>query len=124
MKVIIAGSRSFQDRQKIYAVLDYLNSLHGFTSVISGLARGPDTIGKDWAEERGIPVECCAADWDKYGNHAGIIRNSEMANAAGSSGRLVAFYDGISTGTGDMIRKMSGRVLHIHNIEQTGPLDL
>lgn len=124
MRVIIAGTRTFEDREKIFAVLDYLHSLYGFTAVISGLARGPDTIGKEWAEERGIPVECCAADWKKYGNAAGIIRNSQMANEAGPSGRLVAFHDNVSTGTADMIRKMDGRVLHIYNIEETGPLDL
>lgn len=121
MKVIVAGSRTCQDREKIYQVLDYLHGLKSFSMVISGLANGPDLIGKEWAEERGIEVMGCHADWKKYGKIAGIIRNTEMANVEGSV--LVAFYDGSSKGTADMIRKMKGRILYIVDVSSPDGLD-
>ena len=96
MKVIVAGSRSFKDYEVLCKTLDEME----ITTIISGGARGADKLGERYAKERGISLEQYPAQWDRYGNQAGFIRNVEMAENADT---LVAFWDGISTGTLHMI---------------------
>jgi hypothetical protein len=68
--------------------------------IISGAARGADRLGEKYAKERGYKVIRVPADWNRYGKSAGYIRNKEMAE---SSDALVAFWDGKSKGTKNMI---------------------
>ena len=76
MKVIIAGSRTFNN--------------YGYF------------------KEKMLEVQKQIADWEKYGNAAGYIRNVKMAQAADF---LVAFWDGKSKGTKHMIdnKKKQGK---------------
>lgn len=64
--------------------------------VVSGGARGVDSWGAAFAEERGIEVEVFKPDWKKYGKSAGYKRNKEIVDAADD---VVAFWDGQSKGT-------------------------
>jgi hypothetical protein len=98
MKTIIAGSRGFNN----YAILENAMSqcLWPITEVVSGCARGADTLGERWAHAKRIPVKLFPADWDRDGNRAGYIRNAQMARYAEA---LIAFWDGKSRGTRDMI---------------------
>ena len=73
------------------------------TEIVSGLAKGPDSFGKQWGEANGIPVKEFPADWNKLGKKAGFARNFEMARYADE---LVAFWDGKSRGTKHMIQTM------------------
>lgn len=98
--VIIAGSRVFNDYQMLARHCDYLFSAHKPTSIISGTARGADTLGERYAKERGIPVQRFPAQWDKYGKRAGYLRNQEMLDHADG---LIAAWDGKSKGTAHMI---------------------
>jgi hypothetical protein len=99
MRTIIAGSRSFNDWNKMKEVMQSIEC----GSVICGGANGADLLGKMWAIEHGVPVIDMPADWKKYGKSAGMIRNRDMANIAD---QLVAFWDGISPGTRNMIDTM------------------
>jgi len=98
MKTIIAGSRGW-----IYDITEVLDSHPEITEVVSGLAKGPDTLGKLWAKERGIPVKEFPADWDTFGRKAGPLRNTQMGDYAD---QLIAFWDGNSSGTRHMIKYM------------------
>ena len=98
MKTIVAGSRDFTDYDLMCKILD---SHLEITEVVCGMSYGADLLGADWANEHGIPVKCFPADWDKYGPDAGYIRNAEMAKY---SNGLIAFWNGRSTGTSDMIK--------------------
>lgn len=103
MKLICAGSREVEDEDFVHR---YLNSLHlhePITAIVSGLAKGPDSFGKNWALVNGIPVLEFPADWNRYGNAAGPIRNEEMMKVGDA---LVAFWDGQSPGTKNMISLM------------------
>jgi hypothetical protein len=51
------------------------------------------------------------ADWDKHGKAAGPIRNQQMAQEADG---LIAFWDGKSRGTKDMIQKALNYGLETH----------
>jgi hypothetical protein len=98
MKVIIAGSRDIFDYDIVKKAIE--ESKFEITEVVSGNARGVDSLGERWAYEHKIPVKRFPADWDKHGKAAGPIRNSEMANY---SEALIAIWDGSSRGTNNMI---------------------
>jgi len=114
MKVIIAGSRNFKDYELLKKKMDFFNSNGKITEVVSGAARGADTLGEKWAEERDIPIKSCPANWAKLGRSAGYIRNKEMAEYADA---LVAFWDGVSRGTNHTIDIMTemGKPIRIVN---------
>ena len=116
MKIIVAGSRCFNDYNKLSKVLDeYIGTKCG-VKIISGGARGADLLGERYAIEHGIEVERHPAEWDKYGKFAGLKRNEDMARSVGESGILFAFWDGISRGTGAMIKYAKKYGLEIHII--------
>ena len=75
MRVIIAGSRTFNNygyfKEKMLEVQKQIN----INEIISGMAKGPDLMGAYWGERYNIPVKKFYADWEKYGNAAGYIRN-------------------------------------------------
>ena len=117
-RVIIAGSRSFNDYAVLRMACDKLlvkKKLTHHIVVVSGTARGADSLGEKYALERGYAVERFPADWQQYGKTAGPIRNRLMADNAEA---LIAFWDGHSTGTKDMITeaKKKGMAVRIYNI--------
>lgn len=85
MKYIIAGSRTISNskinRDKFYKLIDSLN-LKDITTIISGMAKGADTLGEYYALANNIDVEYFPADWNEHGKSAGYKRNLEMANNA------------------------------------------
>lgn len=103
MKVIIAGSRSFCDYSRLKQYMDNLVMQENIEEVVCGGARGADALGKQWAIERDIPIKMFIPNWNEYGKAAGIIRNHQMGDYADY---LVAFWDGKSKGTKDMIDYM------------------
>lgn len=98
MRVIVAGGRFYNDYEKVKSVLDRCPC--EISAVVCGMARGADMLGYQWAREKNIPILKYPADWDKYGKAAGHIRNKEMAENADV---LIAFWDGESRGTKNMI---------------------
>ena len=100
-RVIIAGSRWFSDYALLKRTMDtLLSNIKEDITVVCGKARGADTLGEQYAKERGYAVAYFPADWDKYGKAAGFIRNEQMAQNADA---LVVFWDGKSRGTKNMI---------------------
>lgn len=113
MKVIIAGSRSFQATQEDVLLLDSYKSK--ITEVVSGRAKGADAFGESWAEWNNIPVKKFPANWDLYGKSAGIIRNREMASYADG---LIAFIKDNSRGTTNMIKQATAYNLWVKVVEK------
>ena len=101
MKVIIAGGRDFDNYEYLSQTMNSLDIL--ISEVISGCARGADSLGELWAKNNNIPVTHFPADWHGSGKAAGMERNQEMAEYGDY---LVAFWDGKSRGTLDMINRM------------------
>lgn len=109
-RTIIAGSRNFGNIKLAYDTLaEYKDQIK---VVICGEAKGADTIGRQWAEENNIPIRSYPADWQKYGQAAGYVRNKQMGDTADM---LIAFWDGTSPGTKHMIDYMNelGKEVHI-----------
>jgi len=103
-KIIIAGSRDFNDYMLLCKVMDdyleYEREL-SYVTIISGTARGADQLGERYAKERGLDLLCMPADWNRHGKSAGYKRNEEMARIATE---CVVFFDGVSKGTGHMLK--------------------
>lgn len=100
MKVIIAGSRNFNDYELLKAELNVLIHHQKVEEVVSGTAKGADKLGEKWANEYGFSIKRFPANWDEFGKSAGYIRNEEMAKYAT---HCVVFWDGESKGTKHMI---------------------
>jgi hypothetical protein len=101
MKVIIAGSRHFNDYKQLKMELDLYPA--DITEVVCGEAKGADLLGKKWAHSNNVKVSSFPADWGKYGKSAGPKRNMQMGDYAD---QLIAFWDGESKGTKQMIDYM------------------
>lgn len=121
MKILICGGRVFSNERLLRKSLDDLLencvlfsdvSVENIT-VIHGDARGADRMAGNWAEGRGVRVVKYPADWKRYGNSAGPIRNQKMLDDERPD-LVVAFPGG--SGTADMCeraKKADVRVIHI-----------
>lgn len=107
MKLIVAGSRTILDKDFVRkCILDFE---FGISEIVSGLARGPDLLGKEIANELLIPVKEFPANWKEFGKLSGYKRNIEMADYADC---LLAIWDGKSNGTKHMINEAGKRNLY------------
>ena len=100
-RIIVAGCRTFNNYHLMRETLD--KRINDFKEVVCGGARGADSLGATWAQTHSIPIKYMEADWQTHGQAAGFIRNHEMGDYADE---LIAFWDGKSTGTKDMIDYM------------------
>lgn len=108
MRYIIAGGRDFNNYNVLCAVMNTIKKYgpsvnKPITEIVTGDARGADTLGAQWATAHDIHVKHFPANWDEYGKSAGFIRNAEMADYADVA---ICFWDGKSKGTAHMIKTM------------------
>ncbi len=81
MRVIIAGGRDYANADFMQSTLDhaYRKWMDKDLMIITGGARGADTLAEKWAVGRGIHTRRFEARWDRYGKLAGPFRNQAMA---------------------------------------------
>ena len=103
MKIIVAGSRTIVDQDVVNKAMLTSGWSHVITEVVSGVAPGVDQMGQAWAIKNNIRLKKFPANWELHGRAAGPIRNKQMAEYADA---LIAVWDGKSSGTKDMIKKM------------------
>lgn len=99
MIVALIGSREYVHFDIIREVVAQLTA---GTEVISGGARGVDRFATHHARERGLVARDYPADWKTLGKFAGIKRNTALAEMADT---VIAFWDGSSTGTANMMQQ-------------------
>lgn len=103
-RVIIAGTRDFDNYELLKSYVDkmLINKRQQGERIIivSGHCRGADLLGERYAHERGYVLDVYKPDWHTYGRKAGVLRNRQMAERADA---LIAFWDGSSRGTKNMI---------------------
>lgn len=110
-RVIIAGGRDFNDYPLLEQTVDqFLKNVHDKVTIFCGRASGADSLGERYALARGYAIQYFPPDWRRYGRAAGPVRNQKMAENADA---LVAFWDGTSRGTGNMIEAARRRQLAI-----------
>jgi len=100
ISIIVAGGRDFNNYELLKEKLDKLHRHFGGFEVVSGKARGADSLGERYALENNLPIAEFPADWDKHGKKAGFLRNADMADYADG---CIVFWDGVSKGTQHMI---------------------
>ena len=107
IKLIVAGGRDFNDfslvEENIHALAMGIYADKA-VSIVSGMARGADVLGYQFALKHNVRVYTFPAKWDLYGKRAGFLRNEEMGRFADV---LLAFWDGQSRGTKHMIEFMA-----------------
>ena len=117
MRLIVAGGRDFSDKKLMQEALNDYTFDTTSLEIVSGTAKGADSLGAQLARANNIPVKEFPADWQDmsepcvkrfngYGTYnalAGMKRNHQMGDYAT---HLIAFWDGKSTGTKDMIEYM------------------
>ena len=103
-RICVAGGRDFHNYKVLAAVLtQYLSESTEKAAIVSGGANGADAQGERYAREYRMELHIYPAEWQTYGKRAGFIRNAAMAHIADE---LVAFWDGRSRGTLNMIEQM------------------
>lgn len=123
LKTIVAGSRGITDYNLICAAIK--ESGFEISEVVSGKAKGVDSLGERWAKENDTPIKDFPAKWDdlshpdaviktnssgrQYDALAGHRRNQEMADYAEA---LIAITNG-SSGAADMIERAKKKGLTI-----------
>ena len=101
-KLAIVGSRDFTDYALMKKVLD--PQLEKISLIISGGAKGADTLAQRYAKENGIPIHIYYPNYKEFGYSAPLRRNVVIANLAE---RMVAFGYADSKGTRHVVNKMA-----------------
>lgn len=101
-RVLICGSREYKNYDSIRRFLE--RNIDKIECIIEGGARGADRCARLAAESLGISVITFPAEWERYGNRAGPIRNQLMLDA-GAPHYVLAYPLDNSVGTWDMINK-------------------
>ena len=97
-KVAIVGSRTFTDYELAEKFIDKVcdDDAILISKIISGGAKGADTIAEEYARNHNIETQIFKPDWEKYGKSAGYKRNVDIIE---NCDICIAFWDGESKGT-------------------------
>ncbi len=98
MKVLVCGSRDWTDWK---AIENRPQTLPPRTTIISGAARGVDSIAASIGRKLGLEVREFPAEWNKFGRSAGYRRNLVMLEH--DPDLMIAFHVGNSPGTAHAI---------------------
>lgn len=92
IRVAVIGSRGFKNYE---AMVEELKKLP-VDVIVSGGAKGADSLAEKYATVANIETLIFPADWKKYGKRAGFVRNKDIID---NCDYVVAFWDGSSSGT-------------------------
>ncbi len=117
MKVLICGGRFYREA---FAIRDRIEATPMDTVIIHGAChKGADKYADYWAKTLLRTIEKYPADWERHGLKAGPIRNQQMLDE-GKPDRVIAFWDGKSPGTRDMITRAKAAGVPVEIVWQTG----
>lgn len=111
MKVLVCGGRDYCKQEELFNHLTKIHNIKNITQVIHGGARGADFLAGEWAAFMNIECRVFRANWNKYRNAAGPIRNQQMLDE-GRPDVVIAFPGG--NGTKDMIERSRKSGVHVH----------
>ena len=122
MRILITGSRKWTDYNILHQAMLDATTGELTVTVITGGAKGADHLAEQIARVHGWTTEVHRADWEKHGKAAGPIRNSQMANETHPD-IVLAFWDGKSSGTKDMIDKAIAKGLYTWVYREDGTFE-
>ncbi len=135
MKLLVCGSRTFNQIDRLHRVLNAYATVYGNLVIIEGGAKGADRMARQWAEFPGVEVVSCPAEWSehdpawcpgepcqrrsggRYCIAAGRRRNQQMLDLGPDV--VVAFFDKpwrTSRGTADMVRRAHAAGVRCHMV--------
>lgn len=126
MKILVCGGRDFYNWELLRDTLEkylpqpiedrisYLDNKH--IVIISGEAKGADSLAKDFSIVYRTGYERYPAQWDKYGKSAGYRRNLQMLEE-GKPDLVIAFPGG--KGTKNMIELSKKAGIEVRQIESS-----
>lgn len=118
MRLAVVGSRSFDDYQLLIKTLQRYH----VDTIVSGGARGADSLAKRYAHEFKLNLVEFIPEWyDAHGQYnpsAGFVRNRKIVDSADV---VVAFWDGVSSGTRHSIKYAKSRGLNCDVIAFNNP---
>lgn len=123
MNVIIAGSRSIKDEYIVYDAIQEFCLNRDIHEVICGMAEGVDLIGKKWADLAHIKVAEFPVLPSERWKGGPCQRNQRMADYAKSTGMgaLLLVWDGVSSGSLDMLKRARKAELYIMIVDLSQP---
>lgn len=82
MRVAIVGTRHYTNYKEFLGFLDAMAAKENvaITHVVSGGARGVDSLAERFAKQFAIPITIYPAKWHIYGKQAGMIRNNQIVD--------------------------------------------
>lgn len=104
LALLIVGSRNFTNYCYLeMRINDYIKGKeHLLPVIISGGAKGADSLAERYAKENKLELKVFEAEWDKFGKSAGYKRNRIMHKFIANNFEhrvCLAFWDGKSKGT-------------------------
>ena len=115
--VAIVGSRNYHNYDNLKQYVDQWIKVNGpIKTIVSGGAKGVDTLARRYATEHNINLVEFYPDWSTYGEAAGMIRNTDIINHAT---HVIAFPSRNGKGTQDSIRKSlkQGKPIYAYYID-------
>lgn len=97
-RLIVCGGRDWSDAGAVSRVLTVAQERTGIAMIITGGAKGADSLAARWAHANAIPYLTVPANWEKHGDAAGPIRNQIMLDMMGEMlDGVIAFPGGPGT---------------------------
>ena len=121
MKAAIAGSRGITDASALADLLEpYRDQI---AEVITGGAKGVDTLADSWAKQHGKRLTVIRPDYARHGRAAPLIRNRQIVREADE---VFILWDGCSRGTASTKKEAErqGKPTHERRIPNPGQLPL
>lgn len=113
-KYAIVGSRTFTDYNLFKTIVDKFK--HKISEIVSGGARGVDSLAERYAKENRIKITVFKPDWKKHRMFAGFARNIKIVENVDI---VFAFWNMKSRGTKNTITqsKRLNKLVIIYNYE-------
>jgi hypothetical protein len=120
MRVLVCGDRNWSNWELLYEVLEWFP----ITFLVTGGAKGADTIAEAYAFGRGFSYRVHHADWNAYGRAAGPIRNTRMLEE--DPDLVIAFHDDLSKskGTKNMVKQAQKAGVVVITVNDAGEWDV
>lgn len=81
MRILVTGSRDWDDRDAVWGALNKAATEAGVVLVSGHCPTGADQMAEEWADcQPDVTIELHPADWETYGKRAGFLRNKEMVD--------------------------------------------
>ena len=114
----IVGSRNWPDDGAVERLVAWMAKNYPGLTIVSGGARGVDTMAERAAWKYKLPILSFPANWEKYGRRAGFVRNKDIVENADL---VAAFWDGRSPGTKHTIglAAQAGKLYHVYTPDDT-----